>query len=312
MRRIPIACGCITAGIVEVPRPMRQTPVLAVVVLSALALALVRPVDLRADAPDILRVSAIPDENPNELLRIYRPFAEYLASELGIKVQFTPVVDYAATVEGLAAKKLDLVWYGGFTSVQAVRRTNGTAKRLVLRQEDAEFKSVFIARPASSIKSLADLKGKTFAFGSVSSTSGSLMPRFFLLQAGMHPERDMKQVAYSGAHDATALWVESGKVDAGALNFLVWDKLVQTKKVDLDKVNVLWTTPPYVDYVWTARGDLDQGIQDKITAAFLKLDYKNAAHRTLLDLHRTKKYIRAHDADWKSVEDAAISAGLLK
>lgn len=311
-RRIPIACGCIATRILEVPRPMRQAPVLAVFVLSALALALVSPVDLRADAPDILRVSAIPDENPNELLRIYRPFAEYLASELGIKVQFTPVVDYAATVEGLAAKKLDLVWYGGFTSVQAVRRTNGTAKRLVLRQEDAEFKSVFIAKPASSIKSLADLKGKTFSFGSVSSTSGSLMPHFFLLQAGIHPERDLKQVAYSGTHDATALWVESGKVDAGALNFLVWDKLVQTKKVDLDKVNVFWTTPPYVDYVWTARGDLDQGIQDKITAAFLKLDYKNAAHRTLLDLHRTKKYIRAHDADWKSVEDAAISAGLLK
>jgi len=285
---------------------------LSMCVLFVLMLALASPPVPRADVPDVLRVSAIPDENPNELLRIYTPFAEYLARELGMKVHFTPVVDYAATVEGLAAKKLDLVWYGGFTSVQAVRRTNGTAKRLVLRQEDAEFKSVFIAKPGSAIKSLSDLKGKTFAFGSVSSTSGSLMPRFFLLHAGINPERDMKQVAYSGAHDATALWVESGKVEAGALNFLVWDKLVQTKKIDVGKVNVFWTTPPYVDYVWTARGDLDQGIQDKITAAFLKLDYTNPEHRKLLDLHRTKKYIRAIDADWKSVEDAAISAGLLK
>ncbi len=229
-----------------------------------------------------------------------------------MKVQFTPVVDYAATVEGLAARKLDLVWYGGFTSVQAVRRTNGTARRLVLREEDAQFKSVFIARPGSGITSLQNLKGKSFAFGSVSSTSGSLMPRYFLLRAGISPERDMKQIAYSGAHDATALWVESGKVEAGALNFLVWDKLVQTKKVDLGKVNVFWTTPPYVDYVWTARGDLDLGVQDKIIAAFLKLDASTPAHRRLLDLHHTKKYIRANDADWKSVEDAAISAGLLK
>ncbi len=265
-----------------------------------------------ADMPEVLRVSAIPDENPNELLRIYAPFAEYLAKELGMKVQFTPVVDYAATVEGLAAKKLDLVWYGGFTSVQAVRRTGGTAKRLALRQEDAEFKSVFIARPGSGIKSLSDLKGKSFSFGSVSSTSGHLMPRYFLLQAGVNPEKEMKQVAFSGAHDATALWVESGKVDAGALNFLVWDKLVQTKKVDLAKVNVFYATPPYVDYVWTARGDLDKGIQDKITAAFLKLDYANPEHRKLLDLHRTKKYIRANDADWKGTEEAAIAAGLLK
>src|SRR2546426_2736326 len=175
-----------------------------------------------ADVSEVLKISAIPDENPSELLRIYTPFAEYLSKELRIKVQFPPVVDYAATVEGLAAKKLDLVWYGGFTAVQAVRRTNGTAKRLVLRQEDAEFKSVFIAKPGSGIKSLEALKGKTFAFGSVSSTSGHLMPRHFLLQAGINPEQDLKQVAYSGAHDATALWVESGKVEAGAPKLPLW------------------------------------------------------------------------------------------
>ena len=287
----------------------RWLPVCAIV---GLALAEVLAGRAAADVPEVLRISAIPDENPNELMRIYTPFAEYLAKELGMKVQFTPVVDYAATVEGLAAKKLDMVWYGGFTSVQAARRTNGTSRRLVLRQEDAEFKSVFIARPGSGIKSLQDLKGKTFAFGSVSSTSGSLMPRYFLLQAGINPERDMKQVGFSGAHDATALWVESGKVEGGALNFLVWDKLVQTKRVDLGKVNVFYTTPPYVDYVWTARGDLDQGIQDKLIAAFLKLNYDNPEHMRLLDLHRTKKYIRANEADWKSVEEAAIAAGLLK
>jgi phosphonate transport system substrate-binding protein len=279
---------------------------------AVVALVLLPAGPSRADVPDVLRISAIPDENPNELMRIYTPFASYLAKELAMKVQFTPVVDYAATVEGLAAKKLDLVWYGGFTSVQAVRRTNGNAKRLALRQEDAEFKSVFIAKPGGAIKSLGDLKGKTFSFGSVSSTSGHLMPRYFLLQNGVTPERDMKQVAYSGAHDATALWVESGKVDAGALNFLVWDKLVQQKKVDPSKVAVFWTTPAYVDYVWTARGDLDRGIQDKITAAFLKLDYANPEHRALLDLHRTKKYIKANDADWKSTEEAAVAAGLLK
>jgi phosphonate transport system substrate-binding protein len=280
-------------------------------VLTLLVFAVAPPAGA-ADVPEVLKVSAIPDENPNELLRIYNPFALYLAKELKMRVQFTPVVDYAATVEGLAAKKLDLVWYGGFTSVQAVRRTDGTAKRLVLRQEDAEFKSVFIARPGSGINSLADLKGRTFSFGSVSSTSGHLMPRSFILKAKLNPERDFKQVAYSGAHDATALWVESGKVDAGALNFLVWDKLAQTKKVDLSKVNVFWTTPPYVDYVWTVRGDLDKGLQERIAAAFLKLDYGNPEHKQVLDLHRTKKYIKASDEDWKGIEEAAVAAGLLK
>jgi len=281
-------------------------------VLALVVLAL-WPLTAAAYTPDVLKVSAIPDENPNELLRIYTPFAEYLAKELGVKVQFTPVVDYAATVEGLAARKLDLVWYGGFTSVQAVRRTNGQATRLAMRKEDAEFKSVFVTRKDSGIKSPGDLKGKTFAFGSVSSTSGHLMPRYFLLKNGIDPERDFAQKpAFSGAHDATALWVESGKVDAGALNFLVWDKLVETKKVDLTKITVFWTTPPYVDYVWTARSDLDPGLRERITQAFLKLKYDNPEHKKLLDLHRTKGYLRAQDEDWKGTEEAAISAGLLK
>jgi phosphonate transport system substrate-binding protein len=287
-------------------RPMRP-----LIVLLAALLAIV-PGASTAYVPEVLKISAIPDENPNELMRIFTPFAEYLERELGVKVRFTPVVDYAATVEGLAAQKLDLVWYGGFTSVQAVRRTSGTARRLAMRQEDAEFKSVFVARPGSGITGLQSLKGRTFSFGSVSSTSGHLMPRYFLLKNGINPDKDFKQVAYSGAHDATALWVESGRVEAGALNFLTWDKLVQEKKVDTKKVDVFWTTPPYVDYVWTVRADLDRGLQEKITAAFLKLDYNNPEHRRLLDLHRTKKYIRAEDADWKGIEEAAIAAGLLK
>lgn len=258
-----------------------------------------------------LRISAIPDENPQELLRIYSPFANYLAKEVGIPVKFTPVVDYAATVEGLAAGKLDLVWYGGFTSVQAVRRAKG-ATRIIMRKEDAEFKSEFITQKDSGISSLKDLKGKTFSFGSVSSTSGHLMPRYFLLQAGINPERDFAKFNFSGAHDATAAWVEAGKVDAGALNFLVWEKLVQNKKIATNKVVVFWTTPPYVDYVWTIRGGLDKGLVKKISQAFLKLDYKNPEHKKLLELHRTQGYIAAKDADWKGIEEAAVAAGLLK
>lgn len=258
-----------------------------------------------------LKISAIPDENPQEMLRIYTPFADYLTKEVGLPVKFTPVVDYAATVEGLAASKLDMVWYGGFTSVQAAYRAKG-ARRIIMRKEDAEFKSHFITRHDTQIRSLIDLKGRTFSFGSVSSTSGHLMPRYFLLKAGVNPEKDFSKFSFSGAHDATAAWVEAGRVDAGALNFLVWDKLVETKKVDTNKVVVFWTTPPYVDYVWTVRGRLDKSIVDRISNAFLKLDYKNPEHKKLLDLHQTKGYILAKDSDWKGIEEAAIWAGLLK
>lgn len=286
--------------------------------LSILAVSLVGPLPAlgpaelpAAERLKELRVSAIPDENPNELMRIYTPFAEYLGKEVGLPVKYTNVVDYAATVEGLAGKKLDMVWYGGFTFVQARKRT-GNAIPVVSREEDLEFSSKFIAGKGTGIKALADLKGKSFAFGSVSSTSGHLMPRYFLLQNGLVPERDFKNVAFSGAHDATALWVESGKVDAGALNFLVWEKLVQNKKVDLSKVTVFWTTPPYVDYVWAVRGDLDPALVGKITEALTKLRYDNPEHRKLLDLHRTKNYVRVKAEDFKPIEEAALAAGLLR
>ena len=168
-------------------------------------------------AQTTLKVSAIPDENPTELLRKFAPLGKYLESKIGMKVEFTPVTDYAATVEGLAAKKIDLVWYGGFTFVQARLKT-GNAIPIAQREEDEKFRSVFITQPNSGINSLKDLNGKTFTFGAPSSTSGSLMPRFFMMKEGIDPDKALKRVAFSGAHDATALQVAGGKVDAGALN----------------------------------------------------------------------------------------------
>lgn len=259
----------------------------------------------------ILRVSAIPDEAPTELQRKFAPLGKYLEAQTGLKVVFTPVSDYAAVVESLATRKIDLAWLGGFTFVQAKIRTNGTAIPIAQREEDAKFTSKFItADPA--IKTLADLKGKTFAFGAPSSTSGSLMPRFYLQQAGLNPEKDFKNVAYSGAHDATVAFVAAGKAEAGVLNASVWDKLVEQKKVDTDKVRVLSTTPPYFDYNWTVRGDLDPALVKKLTDAFLKLDPANPEHQEILALQRAAKFIPTKKENYDGIEKAAHAAGLLK
>lgn len=262
-------------------------------------------------AQDVFRVSAIPDESPTELQRKFAPLGKYLESEIRIKVEFIPVTDYAAVVEALAAKKIDMAWLGGFTFVQARLRT-GNANPIIQREEDRVFTSKFIANAASGINGLADLKGKTFTFGSVSSTSGSLMPRYFLLQNKLVPEKDFRRVAYSGAHDATALQVESGRVDAGVLNASVWEKLVEDKKVDLAKVKVIWTTPTYYDYNWTVRGDLNPALVKKLTGAFLKLDARIPAHKAILDLQRASKFIASHPDNYKGIEAAARAAGLLK
>ena len=264
-----------------------------------------------AHAQNVLRISAIPDEAPTELQRKFSRVAAYLEKEVGMKVTYTAVTDYAAVVEALAAKKVDLAWLGGFTFVQARLRT-GNAIPIAQRAEDEKFTSKFIASSASGIKGLPDLKGKNFTFGSVSSTSGHLMPRYFLLENKINPEKDFKRVAYSGAHDATALQVESGKVEAGVLNASVWDKLVEEKKVDTKKVAVIWTTPPYYDYNWTVRGDLDPALVKKLTAAFLKLDPKKPADKELLDLQRASRFVATRPENYKGIEAAARSAGLLK
>jgi phosphonate transport system substrate-binding protein len=262
------------------------------------------------NAAEVLRVSAIPDEAPTELLRKFKPLGAYLEQQLGMKVEFTPVADYPAVVEALATDRLDLAWLGGFTFVQARLKT-GNAMPLVQREQDAQFTSKFItANP--DVTSLADLKGKTFAFGSVSSTSGSLMPRYFMLQDGIKPEDFFSRVGYSGAHDATAAWVQAGKVDGGVLNASVWDKLVAAGKVDTSKVKVFATTPTYYDYNWTVRGTLDPALAEKIKAAFLALDPANPEHKAILDLQAASRFIETSPENYKGIEDAARAADLLK
>ncbi|CAM3868350.1 putative selenate ABC transporter substrate-binding protein [Ectopseudomonas alcaliphila] len=263
-----------------------------------------------AQAADVLKVSAIPDEAPTELLRKFKPLGAYLEQELGMKVEFVPVADYAAVVEALAADRIDMAWLGGFTFVQARLKT-GNAVPLVQREQDAEFTSKFITSDPT-VKSLQDLKGKTFAFGSVSSTSGSLMPRYFMLQDGIKPEDFFSRVAYSGAHDATAAWVQAGKADAGVLNASVWQKLVDAGKVDSDKVKVFATTPTYYDYNWTVRGNLDADLQTKIKAAFLALDPAKPEQKAILDLQAASRFIETKPENYEGIEEAARAADLLK
>jgi phosphonate transport system substrate-binding protein len=195
--------------------------------------------------------------------------------------------------------------------VQARRRT-GNAIPLVQREEDARFHAKFITRAGSGIGSLRDLKGRTLAFGSESSTSGHLMPRHFLMQAGIDPDRDLARYAFSGAHDATVKWVEGGKVDAGALNESVWNRLVEERKVDPAKVVVFYTTPPFHDYNWTVRGDLDPALVARIRAAFLELDASRPADKAILDLQRTRKFVETSPENYREIEQAARSAGLIR
>jgi len=162
--------------------------------LKILAPVLLSLVATLASAQAVFKITAIPDESPTELARKAAPLVKYLESKLGTKVEFIPVSDYAASVEALANKQIDLAWFGGLTFVLANSRSGGRMIPLVQREEDEKFRSVFITSDPA-IKTLADLKGKTLSFGSASSTSGHVMPRSFMLDAKINPDSDLKRVA---------------------------------------------------------------------------------------------------------------------
>jgi phosphonate transport system substrate-binding protein len=279
--------------------------------LKAIVLGACLTLAAAAQAQQVLRVSTIPEEAATEQVRKFTPLANYLSRALGMKVEFTPVSDYPAAVESLVNKKVDLVWLGGFTHVQAQIRSGGKIVPIAQRVEDTKFQSVFIAKTGSGIKALADLKGKQISFGSQSSTSGHLMPRHFLLQAQINPEKDFRRIAYSGAHDATIASVVSGKVDAAALDITVWNKFVNEKRVDTAAVNVFYTTPPFFNYNWSMHVDTPADLRERIKKALLDLDPGNAEAAEILRLNRATRYIPTVPENYKGLESAGRSAGLI-
>jgi len=261
---------------------------------------------------ETLRVTTIPEEAATEQIRKFGPITQYLERRLGMKVSFVPVNDYPAAVEALVNRQVDLVWFGGVTFVQANIRSGGKVIPIAQREEDTKFRSVFITQTDSGIKSLNDLKGKTISFGSPSSTSGHLMPRTYLLEAGIDPEKDLKRIAYSGAHDATIASVVSGRVDAAALDITVWRRFVSDNKVDTNKVDVFFTTPPFFNYNWSVHADMPAALRERIKKALLDLSMDNAEGKEILTLNRATKYIPTSPENYKGLERAGRSAGLIR
>lgn len=263
-----------------------------------------------------VRITGIPDENPSELQRKYEPLITYLSTKLGAKVEYVqlPLLDYGGAVQAIAANTVDFAWLGGFTFVQA--HVVASAAPLVQRDIDKNFTSVFIANVGSKIQKMEDIKGKTFAFGSKSSTSGHLMPRHFMTtKFKIDPEQDLSGLpVHTDAHDMTVKVVESGKIDAGALNIEVWERLVRENKVDATKVKVIWTTPPYVDYLWVANKNVSEELRQKFVQAFLELSADNPAHQNVLALWGAKKFgfVPVNNADYDVIEQVGRSIGLIK
>ena len=270
------------------------------------------------DNPSTLKVGGVPDQDTARLARRYESFSKYLSTELDVPVEFVPSVDYAAVVIAFSQDQLHLAFFGGLTGVQARLQKPGAAA-IAQRENDAVFHSKFVARTDLDLESLDDLEAQagdlTITFGSPNSTSGHLMPRYFLKQAGIDAATNFRQQPnFSGSHDTTWQLVESGAFDIGALNEDVWDRAVRENKVDTGKVKDLYTTPAYYDYNWTVQGNLDEvygeGFTDKIRQALLDLNPEE--HGEILDLFSTKRFIPTSNDNYQAIEDVARELEIIK
>jgi phosphonate transport system substrate-binding protein len=256
-----------------------------------------------------LRLAMIPTTDPGKIVRESQPLVKYLEKETSSRIELVVPTNYAAVVEAIANDRVDIAYLGGFTFVQASRRAG--VLPLVQRERDQNFHSVFITQPKSGIDSLADLKGHSFAFGDVNSTSGHLMPAYYMRAANVDQNLIAKAL-YTGGHDATALAVANGKVDAGAMDELVFGTMMKSGKITKEQIRVFYTTPAFFDYVWAARKGLDPKLSGSFADALLKLDASNPEHKVLLDLLNATKYLRANDSSYDKLRRAARDEGLLK
>ena len=286
----------------------------------ALATISEQPEPIEADVPPFV-IGAIPDQDPEILQRRFGLLSDYLSETAGIPVEYKPVTDYAASVTAFRIGDLDMVWFGGLTGVQARLQVEG-AQAIVQRGLDAEFHSVFIANKSSEIEpfedlaDLAQLAGRTFTFGSQSSTSGRLMPQSFLNQAGVNLTDFAGEPGFSGSHDVTIDLVEAGSYEVGALNENVWNARVESGSVDLDKVQVIWRTPAYFDYHWVIRPDVAERYGDTfisdITEAFVNLDVSNPDHKEILDLFNAERFIVTQNDNYLQIEAVGREIGQIQ
>ncbi len=258
--------------------------------------------------------TAIPDQDETALKTRFNRIANYLQGQLGVEVKYVPVKSYAAAVTAFRNNQVQLAWFGGLSGVRARAAVSGS-QAIAQGEEDKSFRTYFIAHASTGLEKSASfpdgIAGKTFTFGSKGSTSGRLMPEFFIRRnLAMAPGKAFRRVGFSGDHSRTIALVQSGAFEVGAVNYAVWDKELAAGKIDAAKVKVIWVTPPYPDYNWSIRGDADKrfgaGFTEKVRGALLGLDDPN-----LLKQFPRKAFIPASNADYQPIVDVGRKLDLI-
>lgn len=309
------AAGCMISHVVNAEEaPMRWLATAALTLFSAL------PFSISLAQAETFKFTAIPDEDESRLVERFDKVADYLEEKLGVDVEYVPVKSYSAAVSAFRNDQIQMAWFGGLTGVQARQLVPGS-QAIAQGVEDAAFRSYFIARrdlklagdAQTPLETLPEsVEGHSFTFGAKTSTSGRLMPEYYLReQFDDAPEKVFSRVGFSGDHSRTIALVAAGTYDVGAVNYAVWEAAVKDGKVDPAKVQVLWETPAYPDYQWTVRGDADSHYGTDFTQHLTQalLDMKDP---DLLESFPRSGFIPASNDDYAPIKTVGEQLGLLR
>lgn len=263
-----------------------------------------------------MSIGAIPDQDPDVLARLYRTVADSLSSALDLEVAYQPVTDYGSAVSLFRTGDLDLVWFGGLTGVQARLQTPG-AEPIAQRDIDAAFHSIFVVNAATGLAASDDLiplAGLRFTYGSETSTSGRLMPAYFLQRQGVDPQGFPGGPGFSGSHDATLGLVASGSYQAGVLNEQVWT--TRTAEGSVDPAVVQYArTPAFHDYHWllgpAAVERLGDDLPGRLTDYFTGLSSDDPDDVAVLDLFGAGSFVTTTASNYDQIEEIGRQLGLV-
>ncbi len=267
-----------------------------------------------AQAGPVLAFTAIPDQDESRLVERFGRVANYLQDRLGVAARYVPVKSYPAAVTAFTNDQVQLAWFGGFTGVQARRAVPGS-EAIAQGVEDTGFKSFFIANARTGLLRgdgfPAGIAGRSFTFGARASTSGRVMPEFYIRkQFGRSPEAVFSRVGFSGDHTRTLQLVQSGAFEVGAMDYTVFDLERRAGRVDDAQVGVIWETPPFPDYNWTLRGDAEArfgaGFKERLRAALVE-----CRDPAILQPFGRTGFIPAANAQYDPVEQVALATELL-
>ncbi|MGI3901752.1 MAG: putative selenate ABC transporter substrate-binding protein [Janthinobacterium lividum] len=293
---------------------MKSFATLALTLAATLAGAAQAPAALAADKPAFF-FTAIPDQDETRLTERFGKVAKYLEAKLGVPVRYVPVKSYPAAVTSFVNGEVQLAWFGGVTGVQARARVSGS-RAIAQGAEDTAFRSYMIANTGTGLTAAPelqkDLAGKTFTFGARTSTSGRVMPEYYLRKAfgDNPPEQIFSRVGFSGDHSRTIQLVQSGAYDVGVVDYSVWDLDRKAGKIDDSKVSVIWQSPSFPDYQWTIRGDVDAtfgpGFTERVRQTLVGID-----DPAILEPFGRSKFVPADNAQYAPVEAVCKAAGLM-